>query len=68
MGLLNAVVFSNVCMYVGVTGNALPDDIALFIASGANEVVTKPLTKAKLMDAVIRHMTPLLSSRREWDL
>ena len=55
-------------MYVGVTGNALPDDIALFVASGVNEVVTKPLTKAKLMDAVIRHMTPLLSSRREWDL
>jgi CheY-like chemotaxis protein len=36
----------------GVTGNALPEDIAKFIASGANTVLTKPLTKAKLASAL----------------
>ena len=37
---------------LGVTGNALPDDIARFIAHGANEVLTEPLTKFKLLDAI----------------
>ncbi len=40
---------------VGVTGNALPDDIARYIASGANEVITKPLTKSKLLEAISRY-------------
>ena len=35
--------------FQGVTGNALPDDIDLFIASGANEVLLKPLTKSRLL-------------------
>jgi hypothetical protein len=39
-----------------VTGNALPDDMARFVASGANEVLTKPLTKMKLLDAVERYL------------
>lgn len=38
-----------------MTGNALPEDIAIFVAKGANEVITKPLTKAKLLDALARH-------------
>ena len=37
---------------IGVTGNALPEDIAKFIACGANKVLTKPLTKAKLFEAL----------------
>eukprot|EP00597_Dinobryon_sp_UTEXLB2267_P019082 CAMPEP_0201105420 /NCGR_PEP_ID=MMETSP0812-20130820/45790_1 /ASSEMBLY_ACC=CAM_ASM_000668 /TAXON_ID=98059 /ORGANISM="Dinobryon sp., Strain UTEXLB2267" /LENGTH=1046 /DNA_ID=CAMNT_0047365263 /DNA_START=202 /DNA_END=3342 /DNA_ORIENTATION=+ len=37
---------------IGVTGNALPDDVAMFVACGANEVVIKPLTKKKLMTAL----------------
>jgi len=37
---------------IGVTGNALPEDIAKFIAKGANTVLTKPLTKAKLASAL----------------
>ena len=41
-----------------VTGNALPDDMARFIASGANEVLTKPLTKMKLLNALDRFMPP----------
>lgn len=40
---------------VGVTGNALPDDIARFIANGASEVITKPLTKSKLLGAISRY-------------
>ena len=28
---------------IGITGNSLPDDISLFIESGANTVLTKPL-------------------------
>ena len=40
--------------------NALPDDMARFIASGANEVVTKPLTKIKLMVALDHYLTPYL--------
>ena len=36
----------------GITGNALPKDIASFLAGGANEVLTKPLTKAKLVNAL----------------
>jgi len=38
--------------FSGVTGNALPEDMAKFIACGANKVLTKPLTKAKLFDAL----------------
>ena len=33
----------------GVTGNALPEDIQRFKDGGADRVLTKPLTKAKLM-------------------
>lgn len=36
----------------GVTGNALPEDIAKFMACGANEVLTKPLTREKLMKSL----------------
>jgi len=34
---------------LGITGNALPADIAQFLQHGANEVLTKPLTRAKLL-------------------
>lgn len=40
----------------GVTGNALPEEITRFVSHGANEVLTKPLTRAKLLDAVSRNM------------
>ena len=38
--------------FAGITGNALPKDIEYFISNGANHVITKPLTKAKLIDAL----------------
>lgn len=38
---------------IGVTGNALPAEISSFIDDGANQVLTKPLTKAILIDAII---------------
>jgi len=34
------------------TSDALPEDMAKFIVCGANKVLTKPLTKAKLFDAL----------------
>ena len=32
---------------IGITGNALPEDLAFFKDHGANAVITKPLTNAK---------------------
>eukprot|EP00597_Dinobryon_sp_UTEXLB2267_P007408 CAMPEP_0170095072 /NCGR_PEP_ID=MMETSP0019_2-20121128/27684_1 /TAXON_ID=98059 /ORGANISM="Dinobryon sp., Strain UTEXLB2267" /LENGTH=585 /DNA_ID=CAMNT_0010316625 /DNA_START=846 /DNA_END=2604 /DNA_ORIENTATION=+ len=40
---------------IGITGNALPSDISNFVVNGASEVITKPLTKAKLIDAISRY-------------
>ena len=37
---------------VGITGNALPDDLTYFKDHGANTVITKPVTNAKLLDAI----------------
>lgn len=39
---------------IGITGNALPEDLDNFRQHGANIVLTKPLTNAKLIDAM-RH-------------
>jgi len=36
----------------GITGNVHPQEIAAFLSHGANEVLTKPLTKSKLLDAI----------------
>ena len=38
---------------IGITGNALPEDLTYFKDHGANTVITKPLTNAKLMDAIL---------------
>jgi hypothetical protein len=38
---------------IGVTGNALPEDISYFVEHGANCVLTKPLNSGKL-DSVLR--------------
>ena len=48
--------FFRTTLLKGVTGNALPADMAHFIAMGANQVVTKPLTKAKLLEALKGHL------------
>ena len=37
---------------IGITGNALQEDLTFFKDHGANVVITKPLTNAKLMDAI----------------
>jgi len=44
---------------IGITGNALPADISKLISSGVDEVVLKPISKAKLMDALIRNCETL---------
>ena len=54
IGILDCLMeclFNNDCL-AGVTGNALPKDIATFISSGANQVITKPLTRSKLIDSL----------------
>lgn len=47
-------------LVLGVTGNALVEDVADFKANGANEVVIKPLTVAKFKEAVMNHNKSLL--------
>ena len=37
---------------IGITGNALPEDMDKFRNHGANVVLTKPLTNEKLMDSM----------------
>lgn len=39
-------------LVVGITGNALPEDLEYFRGQGADCVITKPLTNTKLMDAI----------------
>jgi len=38
---------------IGITGNALKEDIATFIKSGVNEVIIKPLTQSKLLNCLM---------------
>ena len=40
-------------MIIGVTGNALAEDIEIFTNSGADLVLTKPLQKQLLLDQVL---------------
>eukprot|EP01036_Dinobryon_divergens_P028060 gene28060-biopygen22994 len=49
---------------IGITGNALPEDIDFFVSSGANQVVTKPLSRAKLLDA-LHHFLPMAMAAEE---
>ena len=39
-------------LVIGITGNALPEDMDFFVSSGADLVVTKPLSRAKLLDVL----------------
>jgi len=41
---------------VGITGNALPQDIATFLESGVDEVLLKPLSRKKLLDSLESHL------------
>ena len=38
---------------VGLTGNALPEDIEIFMKNGANLVLTKPIDKSLLLDELM---------------
>ena len=46
---------------IGITGNALPEDLTYFKDHGANAVITKPLTNAKLMEAILLSRVDLRS-------
>jgi len=41
---------------LGVTGNALPEDVRVFKESGVNDILIKPLSKANLLAAFKTHM------------
>jgi CheY-like chemotaxis protein len=45
------------CLYLlsSVTGNALEEDVQAFILAGAHEVLTKPVSRAKLEAALGRY-------------
>ena len=43
---------------IGVTGNALPEDILLFKKNGADDVIIKPLYREKLIEAIQNLHTP----------
>ena len=42
---------------IGVTGNALEEDVASFVAAGANEVLTKPLDMPLLATRLVHLVT-----------
>ena len=37
---------------IGITGNALPEDVRVFLASGADKVMPKPLNMSEFMEAM----------------
>jgi CheY-like chemotaxis protein len=45
------VIFAFV-VHIGITGNALQEDLDEFLSSGVNEILVKPITKAKLIDVL----------------
>lgn len=52
-------------LLIGVTGNALDEDILDFLNRGADEVIVKPLTKEIFVDTLLAHREVLLSIRSE---
>ena len=54
--LFNNGVYTDCYEMVGITGNALPADVAKFVESGVNEVIIKPLSKNKLVDCLLRYL------------
>ena len=60
VGVLPVAIHPHVHVYAGVTGNALPADIALFLASGADQVLLKPLNKAQFVAALLSFITAVI--------
>jgi len=48
---------------LGITGNALQEDIATFLHQGADHILLKPITKAKLIDTLLSFVDKIVSNR-----
>ena len=63
---MNLVIIIDPMYYnLGITGNALPEDIDFFLSSGANQVVTKPLSRTKLLDALHRLVSVAMAAEED---
>ena len=51
----------------GVTGNVHPEQIADFIQHGANDVISKPFTRTKLMEAISAYLSAKHTSEGSGD-
>jgi hypothetical protein len=45
---------------IGVTGNALPADMALFRASGVDQILLKPLNRAQFVSELLLFVEKLV--------
>jgi len=48
---------------LGITGNALQEDITTFLHQGADHILLKPITKAKLIDTLLSFVDKIVSNR-----
>jgi len=55
--LFKCYVYSYLGRIIGLTGNALPEDVEIFMKNGANKVFIKPLNKDMLLDELISMIT-----------
>lgn len=46
---------------IAVTGNAMSEDIAEFIQSGANELITKPVNEKQLKKILKHYLPPIIT-------
>jgi hypothetical protein len=49
---MNAM-YSYLGRIIGLTGNALPEDVEIFMKNGVNKVFIKPLNKDMLLDELL---------------
>mmetsp|Transcript_17069 Transcript_17069/g.23459 ORF Transcript_17069/g.23459 Transcript_17069/m.23459 type:complete len:922 (+) Transcript_17069:41-2806(+) len=48
---------------IGITGNALQEDVATFLQQGADQILIKPITKSKLLDSLYSFKDRFIANR-----